>query len=272
MKKVALIDADIITYLSAYHSMTKFDDGEVWVDMEAAKKDAATTIAEWTDGAECEEALLVFSPQDRTNYRSIIWPEYKKHRKPSAKPPHLGDVAEFLLGAYESTWTPYLEGDDVIGILHTQDPESTVMVSTDKDMKTIPGFLYNPNKNFGMGPVEISEAEAQAWLYTQVLTGDSTDGYKGVLKCGPVKAKKILDQHSGCALVKGVPTYYTNEHELHEATLRAYLLAGQQPEEFATNFAMARILQDKWFDAAEGVVTLPGVNYTDERFLSLPTN
>lgn len=271
MKKTALIDADIITYLAAYYSMTKFDDGEVWTDMEAAKGEVHRVVEEWRTGAECEEVLLVLSPDDRTNYRSIVWPAYKTHRKPGNKPPHIGEVAQYIKDCYDWSMVSYLEGDDVLGILHTRDPESSVIVSTDKDMMTVPGYHYNPNKHTGCGPVRITEAQALTWLYTQVLMGDSTDGYKGVKRVGPVAANKILSGAHGCELVKGVPTYYANHEMLHEATKVAYEQSGQGLGEFVENLSMARILTDDYYISDPKTVLLPTTEYDVNKELRLCT-
>ena len=83
-----------------------------------------------------------------------------------------------------------LEADDVIGIYMTRPNNTTkIAVSTDKDMKTIPGVHWNPDKQ---ELVEISEREADYNFYLQVLTGDSTDNYQGCPGVGPKTAEKIL--------------------------------------------------------------------------------
>ena len=272
MKKTALIDADIITYLSAYYSMSKFDDGEVWVDMQSAKDEVHRVVSEWQQGCEAEEVLMVLSPSDRTNYRSIVWPEYKKHRKPGAKPPHLNEVAQYIKDCYNWAMVSYLEGDDVMGILHTRDPDSTVIVSTDKDMATVPGYHYNPNRDYGSGVRHVSQAQADHWLYTQVLTGDSTDGYKGVKRCGPVAAEKILSELHGCDLVRGVPTYWHNPEAIHGAVLDAYERSGQGVSAFLENFAMARILTDDYYISDPKTVLLPTAEYGVNKELRLCTS
>ena len=38
---------------------------------------------------------------------------------------------------------------------------------------------------------------ADRYFYSQVLTGDTADNYKGCPKVGPVKAEKILDKAEG---------------------------------------------------------------------------
>ena len=215
---------------------------------------------------------MVLSPSDRTNYRSIVWPAYKKHRKPGAKPPHLNEVAQYIKDCYDWAMVSYLEGDDVMGILHTRDPESTVIVSTDKDMMTIAGDHYNPNKHYGCGIQRVSQAQADHWLYTQVLTGDSTDGYKGVTRCGPVAAEKILSELHGCDLVKGIPTYWHNPKAIHTAVLDAYERSGQGVSAFLENFAMARILTDDYYISDPKTVLLPTAEYGVNKELRLCTS
>ena len=50
-------------------------------------------------------------------------------------------------------------------------------MSDDKDMKTIPGRLYRPMSD---ELLEITAEDADRYFLTQVLTGDTADGYKGV--------------------------------------------------------------------------------------------
>ena len=82
-----------------------------------------------------------------------------------------------------------LEADDVLGIIATM-PENkgkVTVVSDDKDLKTVgPSRLYRPMTD---ELLEISEADADRYFLTQVLTGDVTDGYKGIPGIGPKKAE-----------------------------------------------------------------------------------
>jgi DNA polymerase-1 len=58
------------------------------------------------------------------------------------------------------------------------------MVSEDKDMRTIPGLLYNPNHP-DLGIMSISEDDAVKFHLYQTLVGDPTDGYPGCPGIGP---------------------------------------------------------------------------------------
>jgi DNA polymerase-1 len=85
-----------------------------------------------------------------------------------------------------------LEADDVMGILATTDRfiGESVVVTLDKDLRTVPGVHFNPLKD--TKPLRVTDAQADYWWLTQALTGDTTDFYKGIPGCGPKKAEKIL--------------------------------------------------------------------------------
>jgi len=80
----------------------------------------------------------------------------------------------------------------VMGILATKPGNrekypSLIVISQDKDMKTLPATVWN-----GKDLVTYTEAEADYWHMYQTLVGDAADGYKGCPKVGPVKAEKLL--------------------------------------------------------------------------------
>jgi len=68
----------------------------------------------------------------------------------------------------------------------------SIIVSVDKDFKSIPCRLYNPDKP-EEGIVEVTKDEADRYHLYQTLVGDASDNYKGCPSVGPVKALKILD-------------------------------------------------------------------------------
>src|SRR5262249_46300215 len=88
---------------------------------------------------------------------------------------------------YKTESFPSLEADDVMGILATKPGANCIIVSQDKDMKTIPAPLWD-----GKEMKHVSIAEADYWHLFQTLVGDNADGYKGCPGIGPVKAAKLL--------------------------------------------------------------------------------
>ena len=84
---------------------------------------------------------------------------------------------------------PSLEADDALGIYATLHEGNTI-VSPDKDMKQIPGQLYD------LEDVHTITPEGMQWHYIQTLAGDQTDGYSGVPGLG-VKRSAALFAESG---------------------------------------------------------------------------
>ena len=69
-----------------------------------------------------------------------------------------------------------------MGIYATFEP-GNIIVSPDKDMRQIPGKLYNLDET-----VEVTEEEGMRWHLIQTLAGDQTDGYGGVPGIGVKRA------------------------------------------------------------------------------------
>jgi DNA polymerase I len=97
----------------------------------------------------------------------------------------------WLAAQYETMCHVNLEADDVMGILMTygsyKDP---IMVTADKDMRTVPGALLRMDKM----EVNTLDDANRNWM-TQALVGDTSDNYPGLKGFGPVKAEKLL---AGC--------------------------------------------------------------------------
>lgn len=126
--------------------------------------------------------VLAFTHDD--NWRKGVLPTYKDNRKKTRKP--VGYRA-FLERVWENEeWFSIredrLEGDDVMGIIGS-DPalfgfKKAVLVSCDKDFKTIPGcdFLWCTTGNILSHDLK----EADYWHMFQTIKGDITDGYGGI--------------------------------------------------------------------------------------------
>ena len=79
--------------------------------------------------------------------------------------------------------------DDVMGIFGTSGDPSISIYSIDKDLFTIPVRQWDFKANKFIVPTEL---ESMRFLYTQVLTGDTVDGFKGCPRIGKVKAEAAL--------------------------------------------------------------------------------
>ena len=64
-----------------------------------------------------------------------------------------------------------------------------IIVSPDKDMKQIPGMLWNFDESF-----TITKEEGARWHLIQSLAGDNTDGYAGVPGIGVKRAVALFEE------------------------------------------------------------------------------
>lgn len=196
--RTAILDADILIYqaaLVAEHEH-RWDDG-CWTyhaNEEEGQHALKAAIEELTDTVKANDFALPLTDPDR-NWRLDLLPTYKGNRKGTRRPLLRRHLFDWCLSEYgkKAYMRPRLEGDDVAGILLTHPtliPGEKVLVSIDKDMKTLPGLHYNQGKNLHF---DINEDEADWWHMHQTLTGDTTDGYSGCPGIGPKAADKLLD-------------------------------------------------------------------------------
>ena len=145
-------------------------------------------IAELT-GYDREDIIFAISDQD--NFRKRHFPTYKSNRKEVKKPLGLLFLRSHLLENHEKYQTlmlKELEADDAMGIICTNANYISIY-SQDKDLKTIPARQWDFKKKKFITP---TMHDSMTYLYTQVLTGDTCDGYKGCPKIGKVKAAKAF--------------------------------------------------------------------------------
>lgn len=201
MTRVALIDADVLCYQSAYANTLAVDwdqDGDVseYTDSERALQSIPRFVEDILKRTKCSEAILVLSDR-KQNFRKQLCPTYKENRSAKPKPKLwsvLRDAIENSDHGFDTLWYPRLEGDDVLGILATGPDlkDRSVVVTIDKDLQTIPCNLFLFNKpELGVRP--ISELDAARFHLSQVLTGDTVDNYKGLPGVGPKKAAFLDD-------------------------------------------------------------------------------
>jgi DNA polymerase-1 len=182
--------------------------------------------------------ICLSEPDPEMNFRKQLNPTYKHGRSEIEKPDLLMWVKEYLAHEYPSFIRPRLEADDIMGILATSGDRfiqgTKIIVSEDKDMRTIPGYLYNPNRD-ELGIIRISKLDAKLFHLWQTVVGDPVDGYTGVPGIGP----------------KGRDVEYANE--IIESTtplmawdvvLEAYASKGLTEEDAILQARMARILHD----------------------------
>lgn len=247
-----LLDGDIVAYqfASAAEKETYWGDG-LWT-LHSQEQDAIPPMEDFLEGLKdkLKADRLIVALTDGVNWRKDVLPSYKSNRADKRKPIILPVVRQHFLNNYETFLRPTLEGDDVLGILMTSSklvPGDKVLVSIDKDMKTIPGRHYHMREDRHF---EVSPAYAQYCHFFQTLTGDTTDGYSGCPGIGPKKAEGILenftDHEAGTFDAKAA----------WEQIVKVYEKAKLGPDEALTQARVARICHASDYDFKEKKVKL----------------
>lgn len=186
---------------------------------------------------------VFFSCDRANNWRRAIVPSYKMNRQGKLSPIGLAGMISYMKECWPYVEEPTLEADDLIGIYATdrslcKDP---IICSYDKDFLTIPGKIYNSNKDIlkKMNKVE----SFKAFIY-QVLIGDSSDGYKGLKNQGPKKAMAFIAKHSRTL------------HDIWEPLLELAGKCGHDEEYIISQARMAHILQKGDYDFETKAVRL----------------
>ena len=195
MNKTLLIDADVLAFEASVIAEESIQwKEEMWTvhaDMALAKARIVNRVEEFKNKLQADDIVMALT--DRANYRRVLNPDYKSNRSKSRLPIILKQVKQWIIEEMDGQLWPTLEADDVISILATDKKmdEETIIVSIDKDFKSVPGIYYDFNKD---ETHHVSEEDADRYHLIQTLTGDAVDGYSGVPKVGAVTAKRLLDK------------------------------------------------------------------------------
>tara|TARA_R110002012_G_scaffold104844_3_gene245538 strand:+ start:12393 stop:13151 length:759 start_codon:yes stop_codon:yes gene_type:complete len=241
-----LVDGDVVAMIATVSTqeVTDWGDGLVtrFGNLDESRQKVDTAMAHYMETLKADRVIVCFSDREGI-FRHSIFTDYKANRKESVKPVDYYDIVEYMNAVYECHTWPRLEADDVLGIIAT-DPEyareEMIIVSIDKDMRTIPGQWANIRKDLEVE--QISTFDANYHWMTQALTGDPVDGYKGLPQVGKVKAEKILDP---CQDLE----------EMWNAVLEAFLDRGHSYDDCLTQVQLARILRREDYNV-DGTINL----------------
>jgi len=199
--KTLLIDGDIVAYECAAGAERPVKWGDDLWTLHAFESEVESAVDEFVARLKEQAGLtdVIAAISDTENFRKEVASYYKENRKDIRKPMLLKHAKDYLYYNYNGLMYPKMEADDVLGIWTSGNPERFVCWSTDKDLRSVPGFHLIDGQI-----VEITEEEADLAFYTQVLTGDMVDNYPGCPRVGPKTAEKILkDQDDKWSAVVG---------------------------------------------------------------------
>ena len=231
-KRKLLVDGSVLVYriASALEEATEweFDMWTLHADFSLGKETLDNSIKYYLQKLNCDEAIIALD--DKVNFRKEIYPNYKSNRSGTRKPIIVKPLKEHLNKNYKCIIYPGLEGDDVLGILATS-PEykdNSVILSSDKDMRTVPGlhhFIHDGSTEL------VDEQTANYNFMYQTLKGDMTDNYPGVPGVGDVKAQRVL-----ALSPKDLPSMWN-------AVVAEYKRANLNEQDALTQARLARILR-----------------------------
>ena len=199
-----LVDGDIICYRAAAGTEGSHPDDTIdKVDTLMNFIVAETVVFPTSSNLEC-----YLTGKGNFRYEVAKTTPYKGNRKDVVKPTNLPLARQHLIDKWGAVVSQGEEADDLIGIASARgDPETTVVVTIDKDMMQLQGWNWNFVKDVW---TKISVDEGNKFFYTQILTGDRADNIRGIHGIGPVKAAKVLEGR-------------TTEEELYKACVDIYV-------------------------------------------------
>ena len=178
---LGLIDGDILHYYCYFTSK----------DIKSFKKNFKSYRRRWTAGAFCTEDILCINGP--TNFRNGIYSEYKKRpgrvKLREERTEVFFDAQKWIKSLKGTVVSENCETDDVLSILHTEDPLNRVVISRDKDYLQLAGMHYNPYTELWR---KIDIDAASTFFFRQVLEGDVADNIPGLAGIGVVKSAQIL--------------------------------------------------------------------------------
>lgn len=194
-----LIDADSLVYRAGFSGVEKDEKGNPFpTPLSHSLSNLRTIMDNILDKFPRREGEHVFlTPSGGFRYKVATIREYKGNRK-SPKPQHFQAMREYLQKKYGAVVVDEdlpedqrREADDFCGMYQWAKPDkSTCVVSGDKDLKQIPGWLYSPARDeFQMRTLN----DADMFFWFQVMAGDCVDNVKGLSGIGEKKALKILE-------------------------------------------------------------------------------
>lgn len=207
-----LIDGDIVIYKAGFGANKQFKDTDKEVPLSFCLHNCSSLVNEMRkkvkESFPIKRTIVFLTSDDKSNFRyeAAKTREYKGNRKDSVRPPHYRAMKDHLIKKFKAIEVTGMEADDAIGIESAKNNHDVVIMSTDKDLRMIPGvhwdgdnqewvtldkedigwlILNDKRRLKGYGPM---------WYYAQLLLGDPVDNIPGVPRIGDVGAHKLLSK------------------------------------------------------------------------------
>lgn len=235
--KILLIDADTIVYaicsvleeedLHPNWPAEQYEEERYTVNLEHAEQLILEKLAFMKNRTGCKEVAFWLSGPN--NFRYEIFPNYKTNRKKMRHPAGRQELTKLLCDKYANCFlTDGWEADDEVVYRKHNFPDKYLLAAIDKDViGATPGRHYNYNKDIF---IVTSRESAVFWPYLQCITGDTSDGLKGVPGIGPKKALGFINEEM-------------NEEELWKGVVEAYTSKGLSEKDALVTMYMVNMHQ-----------------------------
>ena len=140
----------------------------------------------------CSEYIICLNGENNFRYEFATLRPYKSSR-PATKPLHHKAIRAMICKYFKVEVIDHLESDDTMAVLATRlqwKGYEPIICSSDKDLKTVPGFNYDIGKR---KLSYITKEDALNNFYYQILIGDETDTIPKPYGLGEKVAKEIIE-------------------------------------------------------------------------------
>ena len=185
-KIIGIVDGDVLIYRACNKSIK---------DNLNVEKTFDEIYEEVKDNTACDQYSLHISGGG--NFRKQIEQDFLKYKgKRREKPENYIACRDYVIKKYKPTMVKNYEADDTASVeafKYIKNGQLYMLITLDKDWKTIGGLFYNLLYN---NLSAVSKNEGIEFFHQQLLTGDAVDNVPGIEGIGPVKAKKLLKNKS----------------------------------------------------------------------------
>lgn len=179
-EKLALIDADSLIF-KAYKAESE----------EEVRTSITSSVSAIFDKLNAEKGIFFISPFKTFKNDNK---EYKANRKDKKKFKFFSYAKSFIKSF--SVEVPNLEADDAVAFTYMNlfDEFDKILVALDKDvLNQLPGIHFNyHHKTFNF--VEVSDKEAELFIWKQMIIGDPVDNIKGLPNKGTSFVEKFIEE------------------------------------------------------------------------------
>jgi 5'-3' exonuclease len=224
--KRMVIDADLWTYDVAFAAERK----DLTLPFSYCIDLIDTRLHELKETLHCDEFTMYLTGSGNFRHDIAKADVYKGNRN-QPRPKYYQNIRDYLVVQYNAQVINGMEADDALAMELTEHGEGVICVSRDKDLRQVPGWHYSysvgnqlpfgPHKYDYLGELNLFKMKSGnkitggglKFFYSQVLTGDTVDNYKGIKGTGPVTTYKLLsDCESDYELLRVSLQEYHRKH------------------------------------------------------------